>query len=104
MTHHCVQPFILQHVHAAGVKNISAKAVHWRTALHVLIGGVVRAGPFDVEDMGCLQNMRTMGGFSEEKHQKDDLTLSYTHIYSYTFTYRRHKFIERDSTYAPRIQ
>lgn len=50
---------ILQHVYAAGVKNVSAKAVHLRTALHVLIGGVVRAGGHGVfaeyEDNGRVQ-------------------------------------------------
>lgn len=44
--------------------------------------------------MGCLQNMRTMGGFSEEKHQNDDLTLSYTHIFIYM--YIRETYIYRD--------
>lgn len=35
-----------------------------RTVLHVLICGLMNTGPFDLEDIGCIENIWTMGGLS----------------------------------------
>lgn len=38
--------------------------LHWHTVRHMLIGGSVTMGQFDLEDMGCSQNVWRMEGLN----------------------------------------